>query len=323
MRLGRLRFESKYLSIQYFYKEKGWSIRWMCRQLEVSKAAYYKWLHREIPKKEQENKELAILIKEYDEKFNHILGYRRMTAWINHFNGTSYSKNRIHRIMKEIHIHSVIRKKKQKYIYSEPETTAENVLKRDFNASRPNEKWTTDVTEFKWYEGLVVHKLYLSAILDLYDRSVVSFVLSRRNDNPLVFATFDKAVQDNPDAKPLFHSDRGFQYTSKVFQMKLNAQQMEQSMSRVGRCIDNCPTEGFWGIVKAEMYNLYKFTDEASLRNAIEQYIHFYNYERLQERFGNRTPMEVRIAALEADKPEQYPISENKRIQQYKAKFAA
>ena len=105
--------------------------------------------------------------------------------------------------------------------------------------------------------------------------------------------------------------------------MKLNAQQMEQSMSRVGHCIDNCPTEGFWGIVKAEMYNLYRFTDEASLQKAIEQYIHFYNYERLQERFGNRAPMEVRIAALEAAEPEQYPIPENKRIQQYKAKFAA
>lgn len=323
MRLGRLRFESKYLSIQYFYKEKGWSIRWMCRQLEISKAAYYKWLHREIPKKEQENEELAVLIREYDERFNHILGYRRMTAWINHFNGTSYSKNRVHRIMKELHIHSVIRRKKQKYVYCELETTAENVLKRDFNASRPNEKWTTDVTEFKWYEGPIVHKLYLSAILDLYDRSVVSYVISRRNDNTLVFATFDKAVQNNPDAKPLFHSDRGFQYTSKAFQMKLNTQQMEQSMSRVGHCIDNCPTEGLWGIVKAEMYNLYKFTNEASLQAAIEQYIHFYNYERLQERFGNRAPMDVRIAALKAAKPEQYPIPENKRIQQYKAKFAA
>ena len=74
---------------------------WMCKQLEVSRAAYYKWLHREIPKQEQENIKLAELIKEYDERFNHILGYRRMTSWINHFNHTNYSKKRVHRIMKK------------------------------------------------------------------------------------------------------------------------------------------------------------------------------------------------------------------------------
>jgi transposase InsO family protein len=295
----------------------------MCRQLGISKAAYYKWLHRRIPAVEQENIEIAALIREYDERFHHILGYRRMTAWLNHFNGTSYSKNRIHRIMKAIDVHSVIRKQPKKFQKSTPERTAENILKRNFTASRPNEKWVTDVTEFKWYEGPVCHKLYLSAILDLYDRSVVAYVLSRRNNNRLVFRTFDKAIANNSDAKPIFHSDRGFQYTSPYFQSKLNSQGMVQSMSRVGHCIDNGPTEGFWGIIKAEMYYLHKFEDENALRSAIERYIHFYNCERLQERFGNRTPMEVRMAALNSDEPTQYPIPENKRIQKYKEKFAA
>lgn len=295
----------------------------MCRQFGISKAAYYKWLHRSVPKAEQENILLAEMIQEYDERFDHILGYRRMTAWLNHFNGTKYSRNRIHRIMKVMNIHSMIRKQPRKYKRSTPERTAENILKRDFYAAKPNEKWATDVTEFKWYEGTQCHKLYLSAILDLYDRSVVSYVLSRRNDNKLVFQTFDKAIEANPDAKPLFHSDRGFQYTSPAFYSKLVAQGMEQSMSRVGHCIDNGPTEGFWGIIKAEMFYLYKFKDEASLHRAIAKYIHFYNYERLQERFGNRTPMEVRMAALNASDPDQYPIPENKRIQKYKAKFAA
>ena len=166
------------------------------------------------------------------------------------------------------------------------QAVAENVLKRDFNASRPNEKWVTDVTEFKWYDGPVVHKLYLSAILDLYDRSIVGYVLSRRSDNSLVFSTFDQAIKRNPDAKPLFHSDRGFQYTSKAFQCKLAEQGMTQSMSRVGNCIDNGPTEGFWGIVKAEMYNLQKFTSEEDLRRAIEDFIRYYNEGRYQARFG-------------------------------------
>ena len=323
MRLGKVRFETRYLTIQYFHAEKGYSIRWMCTLLGMSKAAYYKWLHRSIPQAEQENLLLAELIREYDDQYNHILGYRRMAAWINRLNGTHYSKNRIHRIMKAIGIHSVIRKQPKKYKKATPERTAKNVLKRDFSASAPNEKWVTDVTEFKWYEGLVCHKIYLSAILDLYDRSVVSYVISRRNDNRLVFQTFDKAIENNPDAKPIFHSDRGFQYTGSVFQSKLSSQGMEQSMSRVGHCIDNGPTEGFWGIIKSEMYCLQTFKDEKSLRSAIEKYIHFYNYERFQERFETRTPMEVRMEALNSDKPALYPIPENKRIQKYKEKFAA
>lgn len=186
----------------------------MCKQLGISHAAYYKWLHRTVPKQESENIKLAELIKEYDEQFGHILGYRRMTSWINHFNHTGYSKNRIHRIVKKLGIHSVIRRKK-KYQLSKPETTAENKLKRDFNATKPNEKWATDVTEFKIPK--TGKKLYLSAIFDLYDRFPVAHVVSRRNDNKLVFDTYDKAHMENPDAKSIFHSGRGYQYTSKVF----------------------------------------------------------------------------------------------------------
>ena len=294
----------------------------MCRQLGVTRAGYYKWLARDIPEAEKENEIIAQLIREYDERFNHILGYRRMTDWINRLNSTNYSRNRVHRIMKELKIHSVIRRKKKKYAYSTPEATAENTLSRDFNAERPNQKWTTDVTEFKWYEGPVVHKLYLSAILDLYDRSIVSYVVSTRNDNKLVFDTLEQAILANSDAHPLFHSDRGFQYTSKAFQFKLSKQAMEQSMSRVGHCIDNCPTEGFWGILKTEMYHLTKFSNEAELQAAIDKCIHFYNYERFQERFNTKTPMEVRTAASLSDSPDQFPIPENKRIQLYKARFA-
>ena len=293
----------------------------MCKQLEMSRAAYYKWLHREIPKQELENINLAELIKEYDIRFNHILGYRRMTSWINHFNQTHYSEKRVHRIMKKVGIHSAIRKKKKKYKSSTPETTTENKLSRDFYATKPNEKWVTDVTEFK-VPG-EKKKLYLSAILDLYDRYPVSYVISCRNDNRLVFKTFDKAIDSNPDAKPIFHSDRGFQYTSKVFQQKLKAHEMEQSMSRVGHCIDNGPTEGFWGIIKSEMYQMYKITDEASLRYAINDYIRFYTKKRPQDRYHCKAPLEVRNEALLANQPQEYPISENKRIKKYKEKWCA
>ena len=321
MRLGKLRYASKYMAVKFFSETKKWSINWMCSQLEISRAAYYKWLHREIPKCELKNIELAELIKEYNERFNHILGYRRMASWINHFNHTNYSRKRIHRIMKKLGIHALIRKKKKKYILSTPEITAENKLKRDFTASRPNEKWVTDVTEFKVPQEN--KKLYLSAILDLYDRYPVAYVISARNDNRLVFETFDKAMGANPNAKPLFHSDRGFQYTSKVFQRKLKEHEMEQSMSRVGHCIDNGPAEGFWGIIKSEMYQMYKVTDETSLRYAISDYIRFYREERPQERYHCKTPAEVRREAFSTDSPVKYSIPVNKRIEQYKEKWFA
>lgn len=144
--------------------------------------------------------------------------------------------------MKSANLKSVIRKKKKAYVLSTPQVTAENVLNRNFRAEKPNQKWLTDVTEFKLADG---KKAYLSAILDLGDRSVVSYVLGHSNNNQLVFETFDLAVAANPDAKPIFHSDRGFQYTNRQFKNKLDNIGATQSMSRVSRCIDNGPMEGF------------------------------------------------------------------------------
>ncbi|WP_407927225.1 transposase, partial [Jonquetella anthropi] len=110
---------------------------------------------------------------------------------------------------------------------------AKNYLNRDFHADAPNEKWLTDVTEFKYYVGGNAHKVYLSAILDLYDRRIVAYKIGEHNDNPLVMSTFDEAVEREPEAHPLFHSDRGFQYTSKQFSGRLKRNRMKQSMSRV------------------------------------------------------------------------------------------
>ena len=111
------------------------------------------------------------------------------------------------------------------------------------------------------------------------------------------FETFDEAIQNNPNAHPLFHSDRGFQYTSKAFHKKLMKAGMRQSMSRVGRCIDNGPMEGYWGILKSEMYYLKKFTSQEELTKAIEDYIIFYNTKRYQLKLKCMTPMEYHSAA--------------------------
>lgn len=176
------------------------------------------------------------------------------------------------------------------------------------------------MTEFKII-GLK-QKLYLSAIIDLYDRSIVSYVISQRNDNNLVFRTFEKAMEANPGTPPLLHSDRGYQYTSRVFKKKLEDSKIIQSMSRVGRCIDNGPTEGFWGIIKAEMYYLNEFHTTEELKAAIKKYIKFYNNERPQGRYCDQTPIEVRTAALAAvNEVQQYPIEVNKRIERYYQSF--
>ena len=174
---------------------------------------------------------------------------------------------------------------------SNPQYIAENKLNREFTAKAPNEKWLTDVTEFHYYIGPEKHKIYLSAILDLYGRRIVAYRISESNNNHLVFDTFDDAVKENPDAHPLFHSDRGFQYTNRTFHAKLEAAGMTQSMSRVAKCIDNGPMEGFWGILKRERYYGRRFKDKESLVAMIENYIYYYNNKRLQRNLGILTPI--------------------------------
>lgn len=321
MGCSRVRQEAKYQTISEVHKEKEWSIAWLCSLLKVSRASYYKWLNRDKSAYQKECEELMTLIVEYDERFRHILGYRRMTGYINHLNHKNYSIKFVRHMMKKLNIKAIIRRKKNTYTVSKENEVADNILARDFYATKPNQKWATDVTEFKITGSK--EKLYLSAIIDLYDRSIVSYVISGRNDNKLVFDTFKLAMKYNPDAKPIFHSDRGFQYTSKVFRYQLERAGMTQSMSRVGRCIDNCPTEGLWGIIKSEMYYPYKFHSKEELIKAIEDYIRFYNNERLQERYGFKAPLQVRKEALKKEEPTQYPIAENKRIAKYYAQLEA
>lgn len=239
---------------------------------------------------------LAEIVRVYTE-VKGIYGYRRMTMNINRILNKQYNHKRIYRLMKTANMKSVIRKKKKNYRPSTPQITAENVLNRNFHADIPNQKWLTDVTEFKLTNG---QKAYLSAILDLNDKSIVSYLLGHSNNNQLVFETFDKAVSANSDAKPLFHSDRGFQYTTRQFKSKLDSISAIQSMSRVSRCIDNGPMEGFWGIIKSEMYYLQKFNTYEELKVAIDEYINFYNTKRLQKNLKGLTSIEYRNQTLVA-----------------------
>ena len=292
-----MRLEVKYIAISELHAEKGYPVSVLCDIIDLNRSSYYKWLRRDASAQEAKDSQLIEYIYVLYQESNGIFGYRRMQLNLKRRFGLLCNKKRVRRVMRAIGLQSVIRRKRPQYIKSTPEVTAENILNRNFIAEKLNEKWLTDVTEFKCGDG---RKLYLSAILDLKDKGIVSYIMGRSNNNVLVFDTFDAAVLKYPDAKPLFHSDRGFQYTSKVFRAKLDATGMTQSMSRVGRCIDNGPMEAFWGIIKSEMYYLQQFSDYDSLKTAIEKYIDFYNSGRYQSKLGGLAPLELRAALMAA-----------------------
>ncbi len=251
-------------------------------------------MKRKPSERELQNEEIINEIKALHEKVEGIYGYRRMMMTINRKLGKKFNHKRFYRLMKVTGIKSVIRKKKKHYKRSTPQHVTENVLNREFSAEKPNQKWVTDVTEFKYGSS---KKAYLSAIRDLYDGSIVSYVLGHSNNNNLVFKTLDKATKLLDEDRPLIHSDRGFQYTSHGFKRRIDKAKMTQSMSRVGRCIDNGPIESFWGTLKCEKYYLHKYGTFEDLSKAIDEYIHFYNHNRYQKRLNGLSPMEYRAKA--------------------------
>jgi len=209
--------------------------------------------------------------------------------------GRIFNLKRVYRLMRLTGLQSVIRRKKKRYVKSIPQHVADNLLNRRFTANKLNQKWLTDVTELKYGNS---SKAYLSAILDLHDKSIVGYVLGHSNNNDLVFRTLNMALKASNGASSIIHSDRGFQYTSYGFKNILDRAGMTQSMSRVGKCIDNGPMEGFWGILKCEKYYLHKYNTYEELSNAIDEYIIFYNTKRLQKRLNGLSPMEFRALAV-------------------------
>lgn len=296
MALSGVRQEYFYICVQKMHEE-GYAITETCDILNLNRSSYYKWIHRSKSSSELENEALLHDIGLIYAEHNGTYGYRRIADEYNVTHEKQYNLKRFYRLVRIVGLLAVIRRKRLAYQRSTPEVTAENILSREFTANTVNEKWCTDVTEMKY--GSEGGKAYLSAILDLKGRDIVSFAIGRHNNNQLVFETLDLAIQKYPDAHPLFHSDRGFQYTSKQFKDMLEKQGMRQSMSRVGRCIDNGPMEGFWGILKCEMYYLNHFETYEELVDAVGQFIHYYNYQRRQHRLNCLAPMDYR-SLLEA-----------------------
>ena len=166
---------------------------------------------------------------------------------------------------------------------------------RDFKTSRPNEKWTTDVSEFKAPGG----KLYLSPILDMYDSSIISYDISLHPDFDQTKRMIDEAFDKYPDLEGLiFHSDQGWQYQMKPYQKWLKDKGIRQSFSRKGNCMDNSLMENFFGIMKNEMYYDCEFKSLDELRTAMEEYILYYNTERINTKRKGLSPLQFRQQSL-------------------------
>ncbi|MGL5057631.1 MAG: IS3 family transposase [Fusobacteriaceae bacterium] len=271
---------------------KKYSIKMLLEILKVTKSSYYAWLKRGLSKLKQENENIKEEILKIHKEFNCIYGYRRMKMNLNRKLNCSYSDNRIYRLMRdELKIASVIRKKTNRIKKSSAEYTSENSLNRVFKSDFPKEKVLTDITEFKYGKD---KKVYLCAMLDLFDRSSIAYKLSDRANTEFVLKTLKEAQGLNNEPIKLLHSDRGCQYTSGDFKNVLQEFKINHSMSRVGKCIDNGPMEGFFGILKSEKYYLKKYEHYENLEKDIENYITFYNEKRLQKKLGELTPKEFR-----------------------------
>ncbi len=208
----------------------------MCQILGISRAAYYKWLKRRDKELDQEEIRLIQDISEIAGKNHRLFGCRKMAMVLSRNYGKKIGMKKVYRIMARNGLLSVYRRKKSGWKKSTPEVSAENKLNREFECSRPNQKWVTDITEIKVPK--TGQKLFLSSILDLYDRSVISWNISPRNDSVLVDETLNRALESSPEACTMFHSDRGFQYTRPIFASRLKSLNIIQSMSRVSRWLN-------------------------------------------------------------------------------------
>ncbi|OTP27534.1 IS3 family transposase [Enterococcus mundtii] len=283
-----------YQTSSSLHEEKNYSITQLCQLAGIARSSYYKWVKWQPSKKEMANRKLAKEIKKkYDSKKGAI-GYRQIRMQINRKLKKQYSRNRYYRLMKAIGIKAVIKKKRPTYIKSMEAHVAENVLNRKFVAKKPNQKWCTDVTELRYGNG---RKAYLSAIIDLYDHSIVSWELGHSNNNLLVMNTIKKAMDKNSGVRPLLHSDRGFQYTSYDYKKLETTYKFTKSMSRVGRCLDNQPIEHFWGTFKEEKFYQESYQNFEDLKKSVGEYMRYYNNYRYSEALNELSPNEFRKQA--------------------------
>mgnify|MGYP003269652311 CR=1 FL=1 len=279
-----MRTSVKYMVI-YRHKDK-YSISEMCRFFSVSRSGYYGYVKRmDTPAKDLP---LAEKIRECQDRCGKTYGYRRVHIWLER-NGIHHNPKTILRVMQKYSLLSVVRRKKYRnygeYLHRYP-----NLLNRDFHADRPNQKWVTDISYIKTAQGT----LYLSVIRDLFDNSIVSYKTGTNQNINLVLSTIRAAKRkEKVTAELQLHSDQGFQYTSHGYFKLTQSYGITPSMSRRGNPYDNALAENFFSILKTECIYRTKLKTYEEAKSLIDEYIYFYNHERLQLK-TKLTPLEKR-----------------------------
>ncbi len=218
-------------------------------------------------------------------------GYRRITMEL-HNRGYQINHKTIQRLMRELDIKCMVRIKKYRSYKGQVGKIAPNLIQRDFHATAPNQKWTTDITEF----ALFGKKLYLSPILDMYNGEIISYNISKHPVLGQVMAMLDDAFDKIPDNTQLiFHSDQGWQYQHKQYQKRLKEKGIRQSMSRKGNCLDNSVMENFFGLLKSELLYLREFESLEEFQIELEKYIDYYNNKRIKSKLKGLSPVQYRI----------------------------
>ena len=279
-----MRPEVKYRVI-YRHKDK-YSISEMCRFFKVSRSGYYGFVNR--MGKPAKDLELSELIRKCQAETKQTYGYRRVAIWLER-KGIHHNPKTILRVMNKYSLLSVVRRRRY-CNYSQALHRYENLLNRDFHADRPNQKWVTDISYIKTAQGF----LYLSVIRDLYDRSIVAYKTSTVQNINLVLNTIKAAKRKEKVTGELqLHSDQGFQYTSQQYFNLTKRYHITPSMSRRGNPYDNALAENFFSILKTECIYRTKIKTFADARRLIDDYIYFYNHQRIQLK-TKLTPLELR-----------------------------
>lgn len=269
------------------YGEK-YPISEMCQFFKVSRSGFYNYLRRKnVPCRDAP---LAEMIAECQRKHGKIHGYRYVHLWLQRRKGIYHNPKTVLRVMRKYGLLSEIRRRRKYQQMGQQVHKYENLLNRDFKTDRPNAKWVTDISYIHTAQGV----LYLSIIRDLYDNSIVAYQTGTEQTVNLVLKTIRAAVELEKVAGELhLHSDQGFQYTSQAYFNLTKEYGITPSMSRRGNCYDNASAENFFSILKTECIYRHKLHSFAEARELIDEYIYFYNHDRLQLK-NKLTPLEKR-----------------------------
>ncbi len=225
-----------------------------------------------------------------------LYGYRRVTAAIRNTR-VRVNKKVVERLMNTLGLCSIVRPKKYRAYKGVVGEIAPNLLERNFIAQRPNQKWVTDVTEFK----VAGQKLYLSPVMDLYNSEIVAYEMATRPCLDLVTNMLNKAFERVRHQSSLtLHSDQGWHYQHAQYRYKLAEQRVKQSMSRKGNCLDNAAMESFFGTLKSEFFYLNRFESVDELKAGLDKYIRYYNHDRIKLKLNGLSPVRYRTQIAEA-----------------------